>query len=412
MAALLAFLVQTLLARQMSAADYGRFSAGLSLVTIMAPMACFGIGSFWLRVFGQEGWGAYRWIRNSLVYVLFSALFVMIALAAWAHWGPHDARTEMVILALSVFVLSQILMELVGVVFQLEENYNYFSFWQFSPHLARLSLLVIFLFFPLFDAYLLSALTAYFMVSVVVVLVGIAILNARLSGNLQLKGHGPSPESSSITERAGLGDVVRSSLPFGIAGFFYLVYVQMNTVLVKYWGNDEQAAYYNVAFLVITAFLLLPNMAFEKVLIPKMHRWYYQDRPMLHSVLKKSALLFAALGFVSVAVIWFAADFIAAFFFHESPEKLAETLQIVKWTIPLRSLSLCFGSVLFIGGHINLRLKLLSAVILVNVGFCYVLIPQIGASGAALSMILADACMCLLFFGAMLRALKTREGKL
>lgn len=317
----------------------------------------------------------------------------------------------MVILALLAFVLSQIVLELMGVVFQLEENYNHFSFLQFSPHLARAILLVIFLIIPVFESYFLSTLVAYFSVSAIVVLVGIVILHKHLAVHLALKGHGPEPKTEDYAknQHAGLTETVLESLPFGVVGFSYLLYVQMNVVLVKYWGSDEQAAYYNVAFLVINAFLLLPNIAFEKILIPKMHRWYYQDPVLLRSVIKWSAALFAVISVCGVGVIYLAMDLISNFFFKETPQSLSVVLLLLMWTIPLRSLSLCFGAVLFVGGYVNLRVKMLSVAIFINLLSCYIFIPESGGAGAASAMLLADASMCLLFFLGMLKVL--REGE-
>src|SRR3546814_20314823 len=50
-----AFLVQLLLARQLTAAEFGTFAATLNMVTLVSPLASFGLGALWLRIFGEEG---------------------------------------------------------------------------------------------------------------------------------------------------------------------------------------------------------------------------------------------------------------------------------------------------------------------------------------------------------------------
>lgn len=413
-AALLAFLTQTLLARSLGADDFGRFSAGLSLVTIMAPLACFGIGSFWLSVFGKEGWQAERWLGASLSYVRLSAGLVLAALAVWALYGPHDSTTTLVILVLLIFVLSQIVMELVGVLFQLEENYSAFALWQVLPHAIRIGLLALLLLLPVFAAELHSALAAFFLAAAAILVVGFALMRRRLSGQLALKGHGERPTAaSSAPLKARLGDVVKASLPFGLGGFAYLVYTQLNVVLVKYLGSDADAAYYAIAFMVMNAFLLLPNMAFEKILVPRIHRWYHQDLPRLKQVLGLSAGLVLVTSALGIAVLWLSADLIARFFFGANSAPLASALLILMWSIPLRSLSLCFGSVLFVGRFIKLRLWIVLITLFVDIALCMVLIPNAatsdGASAAAMAMVCAEAVMCLLFLAGMRHAIRHGE---
>ncbi|NBN77678.1 oligosaccharide flippase family protein [Microvirga tunisiensis] len=410
-AALLAFVTQTVLARQLGPDDYGRFSAGLSLVTIMAPLACFGIGSFWLSVFGKEGWQAERWLGASLRYVRASALAVLALLAAWALAGPHDQATTVVILALMVFVLAQILMELVGVLYQLEEDYTAFALWQVLPHVFRLGLLGGLLALLPATAGLAAALLAFGLGSLAIVLLGALRLRARLGGRLALKGHGPRPSASCASGMApaSLGDVLGASLPFGLVGFAYLLYTQLNVVLVKYLGSDAGAAYYNIAFMVMNAFLLVPNMAFEKVLVPRIHRWYHQDRAQLVTVLKGATLLVLILSAAGIVLLTLAGDLVGRFFFGAEGQPLAAALMILMWSLPLRSLSLCFGSVLFVGAFIRLRLWFVLAAIAVDVALAVALIPGQGAVGAAIAMVAAESVMCILFFLGMLRALRHGE---
>ncbi|MFN4009607.1 MAG: oligosaccharide flippase family protein [Pannonibacter sp.] len=407
-AALLAFFTQTLLARQLGPDDYGRFSAALSLVTILAPLACFGIGSFWLSVFGKEGWAAERWLGRSVAYVQLSGLFVLALVTLWAVAGPHDSRTTLVILALMIFILSQIAMELVGVLYQLEEKYTSFALWQVLPHVARIALLGLFLVAPLSPDFLHSALTAFFMASAGIIGLGIFMLRRRLGGGLALQGHGNRP-AGLATSPVTLAQVIRLSLPFGLVGFTYLVYTQVNVVLVKYLGSDAEAAFYTIAFMVMNAFLLLPNMAFEKILVPRIHRWYHQDLPQLKSVLRLSVLIVVLSSAIGMAVVWLAADYIAAFFFGTDAAPLATALLILMWSIPLRSLSLCFGSVLFVGSFIRLRLWIVLATLFVDVALCVLFIPARGASGAATAMVVAEAVMCILFFLGMRRAIRHGE---
>src|SRR5687767_12146338 len=60
-----AFLTQVFLARKLGSNDFGAFSSALTTITLLAPLAGFGISQYWLKAFGQEGWAAKRWLKPS-----------------------------------------------------------------------------------------------------------------------------------------------------------------------------------------------------------------------------------------------------------------------------------------------------------------------------------------------------------
>ena len=60
------FLTQTLLARELGPDAYGLFASSLATVTMIAPLAGFGLTQFRLKVYGVEGWAAARWLAPSL----------------------------------------------------------------------------------------------------------------------------------------------------------------------------------------------------------------------------------------------------------------------------------------------------------------------------------------------------------
>ena len=118
-----AFLTQMLLARELGPDAFGVFAAALAMVVLVTPLASFGIGAFWLKAFGQEGWAAVRWLRESLKYTLITTLLVLSALFTWAMFGPHDETTRNLLMVLSVYLLGQVAVELVSAKLQLEERY-------------------------------------------------------------------------------------------------------------------------------------------------------------------------------------------------------------------------------------------------------------------------------------------------
>src|SRR3546814_3187062 len=84
------------------------------MVTLVSPLASFGLGALWLRIFGEEGWGGMRWLRGSLRYIIWSTTIVLTGLILWACYGPHNTTTRELLILLSIFLLSQVAVELVS----------------------------------------------------------------------------------------------------------------------------------------------------------------------------------------------------------------------------------------------------------------------------------------------------------
>src|SRR5688572_1268734 len=104
--AVMVFLTQALLARQMGPMAYGLFASSLATVTMIAPLAGFGLTQFHLKVYGVEGWQAQRWLMPSMAFILITTLLAITIVVTWALTGaPHDG-TRFSLLTLAPVILS------------------------------------------------------------------------------------------------------------------------------------------------------------------------------------------------------------------------------------------------------------------------------------------------------------------
>lgn len=265
----LAFLTQIVLARKLGSEEYGVFSAVLAMVTLVTPLAGFGVPQLWLKVFGQEGWKAIRWFKSSFKFVGTSTIIVLLSLFLWAFFGNHDQLTRMLILIISLYVIGQVSVELVSSKLQLEERYIYFAVWQFLPHFSRFFLVCILAFgfsgwaTPENIAYL------YAFVAIVFSFAGVIQLLVMSKGNFSLKGHGKKE-----VIQFHIPDIIilfKNAWPFGLAGIFHLIYFQSDIILLEYLTGAESTGIYNVAFVVMVAVYLLPSVIYQKFMLPKLH---------------------------------------------------------------------------------------------------------------------------------------------
>ena len=131
---------QLLVAPHLGPRDYGAFAAALATVGLAAPLAPFGIAPFWLKLFGQEGAAARRWVPASLRLAGLTSAGACLALAVLAAVLAEDRSTLLILAGLVPFMLFRAPAELAGAVFQLEDRFLSYAILQAAPSLLRLAL--------------------------------------------------------------------------------------------------------------------------------------------------------------------------------------------------------------------------------------------------------------------------------
>lgn len=393
-----AFLTQVLLARELGPANFGVFAAALGMVTLVTPLACFGIGGFWLKAFGQEGWQAMRWLRRSFLFAAITTTLVLAALFAWAVLGPHDATTSGLLVVLSAYLLGQAAVELVSAKLQLEERYLALALWQFLPHLLRLLLVAMLAVAAVKLMTLHSVAYAYALISVGVFVVGAFFMWRMYCGQLTLKGHGElSANTMPSAPLASMRQVAAQSWPFGLAGVFYLIYFQSDIILLKYITGDEAAGIYNVAFVIMAAVYILPSVIYQKFLLPKIHRWANHDRERFYQVYRRGTFMMLALGLLAMLAIWLLASWGIQFLFGKNYMGAISPLNILALAAPIRFVATSVGSVLVTKEHMRRKVWFMAITALINIAINLFLIPEYGMNGAAMATVVSDLGLLLLY---------------
>lgn len=385
-----------LLARELGPAAFGVFAAALSMVTLVAPLASFGVGGFWLKVFGEEGWQAIRWLRGSLAFTVATTLLVLAALSIWAMLGPHDVITSGLLIVLSTYLVGQVAVELVSAKLQLEERYAGLAVWQLLPHLLRL-LLIAMLALVVKQTTLYSAAYAYALIAVGVFSIGGLLMYRMYCGEFALKGHGDMSSSTcKLIPPSSIGQVAAQSWSFGLSGVLYLIYFQSDIVLLKYMSGDMAAGVYNVAFVIMAAVYMLPSVVYQKYLLPKIHRWSHQDRRKFYQVYRVGNIAMLVLGVLAMLVIWVLAPWAIPFLFGVHYEDAILVILILGVAAPARFFASSAGAILSTQNHIVNKNYILIAVAVVNVGLNIILIPAYSFVGAALSTVVAEIILAIM----------------
>ncbi|RON08592.1 polysaccharide biosynthesis protein [Pseudomonas brassicacearum] len=405
-----AFLTQVLLARKLGSNDFGAFSSALTTITLLAPLAGFGISHYWLKAFGQEGWTAKRWLKPSFQFIILSTLLLMCSIAAWALYSSNERLTQNLLLILSLCILGQLSVELVSSKLQLEEKYLHLALWQILPNFLRCSMVfitVVMSSMPLAREYYA---VFYSVIAVVFFLLGIPQLLHMINGKLALKGHELTAELTVPSVRPSLLSVAGASWPFGVAVFSQLIYFQSNIILLKHLSSNSAAGIYSVAFTIMTAVYLLPGVMYQRFLLPKMHRWANHDPEMFYQVYRKGNWLMVLLGTLAMLVILVCSDWAVPLLFGEAYREASSVLKILSLSAPVIFLAFSPGATLVTQEHMKVKVKYMALVAIINVFLNLLLIPRFDLHGAAAATVVSNLLLLsLYFYGAQRLVFKNRS---
>jgi len=409
----LAFLTQVVLARELTPTEYGAFAAAVATITLMAPMAGFGVSAFWLKVFGAEGWSAIRWLPMSFRFATLTTVVALLSLVVWAAWGPHGPSTQQLLYWLLPVTASYLFIGLVGVKFQLEERYGVLAVWQLLPNLVRL-LLVLLVFTVLAQASLEVIAAIYALIALGIMIVGFVQLRVMARGAFNLKGHSKPIVAEvahlGIARRVRLFDVAREAWPFGLGSMFHLVYFQSDIILLQYLKGNEVAGVYNIAFIVMTSVYLLPSAIFQKFLLPKVHRWANHNRAQFLQVYRFGNGVMLLLGGITTVAILLLGPWLIPLLFGAAYREASSLLAVLAFCAPMRFLASSVGATLVTQEHMRRKNVYMGAVAVVNVLLNLLLIPVFAARGAAIATLLSELLLLALYLIAARRHVFGREA--
>jgi O-antigen/teichoic acid export membrane protein len=389
------FLIYVILARKIGPEKFGILSNSLAIISVLAFLAGFGISKTWLKLFGEEGWRAIRWVKPSLKYVGVSLLLSLTIIFVISWISFEDVETRNLILILIFHLLGLTSVELVSSKLQLEERFGFLSVWQLSPNLIRLFALAASFFILKRTLNLYQIGFVYAVVGVLFLIVSIKPLSQMIKGRINLKGH--DIKKYDLSEKIGLKQIFNEAWPFGLAQFFAFIYLQSDIIMVKYLSSNLETGYYNAAFTIMAGLLLIPSVLFGKYLLPKYHRWANKDRIKFYKAYKKGNQLMLISGLFILIVLVVSSKNLVPIVFGESFSKAVILVNILAFSIPVSFVSYSVGATLVTKNHMKYKVKLMGSVALLNVLLNLFLIPNYGAKGAAFATIISNILLFVLY---------------
>lgn len=389
--AVMVFLTQTLLARKMGPQAYGLFASSLATVTMLAPLAGFGLTQFLLKAYGVEGWEANRWLRPSVRFIRVTSVFAIGLIIGWALVGAPHNGTRLALLVLWPVVLGILAIELVGNRCRLEDRHRAMALWQMAIPGSRLLVAIVLLLVPHLTGRFVAL--SYCAISIAVAAAAWPSVRRMLHGDFDLRGHGPRPVQPVPLVEPGVGALWSQAWAYGVYAALYPVFFQISTILLKYLASDAQAGLYSIGLAVMTAIYLIPATIYQKFLLAKLHRWAAHDAPKFWAVYRQGNIGMLLLGLLVSAGLVACAPWVVPLVFGPRYQGVVAILLILALCPPIRFLSTAMGAALLTENHMRFRVYAMAVATGVAVALNVLLIPRFGEQGAAWATVIGETVL-------------------
>lgn len=389
----LAFLTQVLLGRSLTVEEFGLLSMGMSIVVVMSGVIGFGMPSVWLLIFGQEGWGGFPRIRQSLKFLAIWGPFVLVISWVILFGLYDDPRLLQTIGWLQAMVIMQVMVELLIAKLQLEGRYGALSAWQLLPHLGRL-IVAVAMYLSVAPSLDFVA-RGYAIVSMVLIAASGLGLLSLTPARMRLSGHvldnDPSQEISN--NNLSYKSLINLAWPYAGSAALVMLYGRVDIILLASLVSPTAAGQFTIAATFLLVVFLVPQAIYQKFLSPKIHRWYYGDWQKFLSVYRLGCAVMTILGIGCTVATCLWGGALVNLFFGEKYDQSGQILSLLSVCIALRFVSSSVESALMSGEYGKYRLYCQVVSTCIGISSAYVLITHYGINGAILSRIITEVTL-------------------
>lgn len=394
--AVLSFLTQTSLARHLGPSAFGTFVASWAIASMVAPTPGVGLSQFLLRAYGEEGWGAVRWLRSSFRLFLILELLSFGAVVAWAGFFAPDNTTRLALLFLLPILISVPVVELLSSRFRLEERHAALAALQVAPHGIRFLIAVLVIQLGSDDPLIVAI--GYGVGALLLAGAAWPLVAELFRGRIALQGHGLKPEVSRNLGAPSLANTWARVWPYGIAAIIYPIYFQVGTVLVRYLASPEAAGAFGLSIACLSAVYLLPSTIYQKYLLARLHRWELHRPEHFRAAYRFGSIAMLGLGMLIGGGMAVFGPLAAPLLFGQQFSSVSDLLVVLSLCVPLRFTSTAIGSSLLSPAGMKLRAGAMAGAACVIVCTCIALIPKLGPLGAAIGTVAGESALLLAFY--------------
>lgn len=373
---ILAFITQVLLVRLLSVEEFGSFSTGLAVSSIIATIVGFGVGPFLVRVFSVENEKASRWIQSMKKIMFFSILIGITVNFSLAFFSSYSLLTKQIILIFIGVSIYQGTTLIVYSIFQVKRKFRAISAYDFWNFFLRFLIVLLGVFLNL-SIYELSF--GYFFISIIFLIIFYKIIKHFFRENY----------IESYNDETLL-DTLKAIWPFAFSGIFYLFYYQSGTVVLGLLNGEASVAIYSVLFTALSVVYIVPNVVYQKFLLPIIHKWSATDVKKMYDNTILGVRFMALISIIVMGFVAICAVYLIPIIFSERYILAGQLLVLAVLAIPFRFIATSVGSILVTGDLMKKKVIYQGIVAFINIITNIILISFLSLQGAVYNIILTE----------------------
>mgnify|MGYP001593616702 CR=1 FL=1 len=202
----------------------------------------------------------------------------------------------------------------------------------------------------------------------------------------------------SSVERGFVKSLIYTTVPFGLSIFFGSVYFYINSIILSYMKGDIELGVYSAAYNLALALLFIPAM-YTSAIFPLMSRYYKESGDKLRYIYRKSFKYLYIAGLALSIFTFFRSESLISVFYGSGYSGAATALKIISFFIFIKFINFLIGNLLAAADRQNSRMAIQGLTAAFNVILSILLIPFLGLIGAAISTLVTEVLLFIVYFG-------------
>ena len=393
----IAFMTQLMVAKELGPTQFGAFATTLIKLSLVSTFSGSAASIFLIHVYSKEGTQAKRWLNGILKYLGATQCVGIIWIIATSWLSDEHLSTKIAILSLIPHMFGQITLDFIAVKNHMDADYTKIAIWSVFPAIIRLSLISLMASTPqAHEKELIYASLAFSVTGLIMISVGWQRLKDLFQGKWDREQCSVLVDTNFHTSEPSNSRVVKSILPFGVAGALYIVTNQGIALATIYLLDAKAAGIFNAAMIVGAALQQMPMLLYQKYLLPKLHLWAHSDRPKLEKLHHDGKSILCLLGFALSATTYWATPYLVPILLGNDYQESIFALQILSLALPFKYMIVGASSII-LAVDIRLKIQTLGAIALMSFILLIALARPFGLEGAATASLLSDIFALFLF---------------
>ncbi|HEY9887147.1 MAG TPA: flippase [Candidatus Obscuribacterales bacterium] len=375
----LTFIFYILIARILGPEEYGVFAGAIALAAILSLFIQFGLPVFANREVAARPEQSTQSIALFLVVEGLTSLGVLVALLPLALvLGYREGALIICYLAVLAEVGRAMLMTLRGAI----KGLGWFRAESIAVALERFTFVGLGILALLITQNLILVIAAIVVVRAFYIAAILIYLRQRV-------------KIAAAINWTKIKDTLQSAYPFAIAGVLWILYYQVDVVMLKSLSTEAETGFYSASYRTLEMFSALPRVVFY-VIFTRLSKYQVSAPERLPEQLYKAARLLILLVIPSIAIAGLVQTQLVTLLYGSEFLASVKSLSILLPSLAVKVFGTVAEQFLQATGNERKVPKILTAAATANIAINALLIPQFASVGAATATLLSECIMATL----------------